>query len=187
MKTFEVQLKSVSPLIMAKPVFEKKQKGETHEKHESRTWREKMHYDKKNQIYIPARAFKNTIYNTAKYFGENIPGEGKKTYTKKFASGIACYDDIKLGINKDDVEPFVAFVPSNGQSGGSTRVQKHFPFIPEWEGTTQLHVFDPTLLDSINKVEEYIVAAGKMIGLLAWRPANNGDYGRFEMVSFKEV
>lgn len=186
MKTVRVKLRGVSDMIMGKPFFDKRETGETHEAFEERTWPNRMHVDANGEVYIPARALKNTLSECAKFLSETVPGKGKATFTKHFEAGIMILEPMKLGIKAKDVKPLPMFVPADGKKGGTTRVFRKFPVIPEgWEGETDILVLDPTLEGHIDKIEEYLKHAGKFIGLMSMRPRKGGEFGRFELVNFK--
>ena len=77
------------------------------------------------------------------------------------------------------------YVPADGRKGGSTRVWRNFPVIEQWSGMAELLVVDPLLESKAEKIEEYLKHAGRMIGLLTFRPRKGGQYGRFEISEFK--
>ena len=181
----ECDLVGVSPVSFSKAVQSVKNKGENHDKFEDRTWMERLHVDAKNQAFIPAMALKNTLSAAAKFRSEKIPGRGQETYTKNFEVGIMVVDNIMLGVDKSKVKGERVFVPANGKRGGGSRVWKTFPIIPEWSGHAIIHVIDPVLIENSEKVKEYLDLAGQLIGLLRFRPRNNGYYGRFRVENFR--
>ena len=66
--------------------------------YESRTWRERLHYDDKGNVYIPPMAFKNCLSDVARYLSVQIPGKGKSTYTKHIEAGIFIGYPLFLGV-----------------------------------------------------------------------------------------
>ena len=177
MKTAICKLKSTSPLSFSKYVEVEKKTKESPQDYETRTWKEKMHYDANGQVFIPAAMLKNCIANAAKFLSVQIPGKGKSTYTKNFEAGIMVFDNALLNIHKDSVGSETLFVPSDGIRGGSKRVLKIFPVIPSWEATVEFVIVDSIITEPIFK--QHLIEAGSLIGIGRYRPRNNGIYGRF--------
>ena len=68
----------------------------------------------------------------------SIPGQGKKTYTKKIEAGVLVAEPLVLRQKLKDIDGEWLHVPSDGRRGGTTRVEKCFPLIREWEGEVQV-------------------------------------------------
>lgn len=179
MKEAVATLKSVSPYSQSKYHQAPKLNKEIHEDYEKRTWREKMHVNEKGSVFIPPTAFKNCLSECAKYISLQIPGKGKATYTKHFEAGVLCMDPLVLPYNKEDVAGEWLHVPSDGRRGGSKRVMKCFPIIPEWSGEVLFHILDDIITEDIFKA--HLKQAGQFIGIGRFRPRNNGYYGRFRV------
>jgi hypothetical protein len=189
--TYQAELQGVTPYqqgryYMLDPDGTKRPK-ETNPDYEERTWRMRLHVGPHGTIVIPSGAFKLALENAAKFRAEKIPGEGKKTYTQRFKSGVAILDDMDLGIASDSNEVVKkgVFGSSTGKSGSGSRVLKYFPTIMEWAGTLEVVVYDPLVTDDVLKT--HLIEAGQFIGVGVWRPINGGQHGRFRVVSFKEV
>ena len=181
----ECQIVGVAPISFSAPVQSIKATGESHDAFEERTWRERLHVNGDGEVFIPPTALKNCLADVAKYLSETVPGKGKSTYTKHFEAGILITDPLMLGVQGKDVEGERLFVPSDGRRGGGSRVWKTFPVIREWKTKATIYVLDPILMDKPEKIEEYLVHAGKFIGMGRFRPRNNGFYGRFNIEGFK--
>jgi len=160
---------------------------EKSEDYELRTWKEKAHFTKSGECYIPLTALKNCLSEIAKYLGVQIAGKGKSTYTKHFQSGIIVEDNLMLGVNKDSLEQECVFVPSDGMRGGTKRVIKYFPKIEKWETTATIRILDEIITKDI--FEQHLREAGIFIGLGRFRPRNNGYFGRFksEILSWEKI
>lgn len=181
-------LTGTSPLSWSKRLVSEKETGESHEALDERAWRERMHVTETGEVFIPPMALKHCLRDVAKYLGETVPGKGKATYTKHFQAGILVVEPMLLGIQIEDVDHEIIHVPSDGRTGGGTRVPKRFPFIPVgWTLQAELFVLDPVLIDCPGKIEEYLGHAGKFIGIGRFRPINGGFYGRFEVSDFQTV
>jgi len=181
MKIATAHLKSISPYSQSRHYageFPKEDK-ENHQDYEKRTWKNRLHTDKNGNVFIPPMALKNCISEAAKYLSIQIPGKGKATYTKHIESGLLIVDPLQLGIHKDEVDGQWLFVPSDGKRGGSSRVNKCFPIIREWEATATINILDDTVTKEV--FEHILTESGKFIGMGFFRPRNNGFYGRFEV------
>jgi hypothetical protein len=183
MKTVKAVLKSASPYGQSRyhgtPMLDK----ESHEDYEKRTWKNKLHTDKKGNIFIPPMAVKNCLLEAAAYSGKKIQGKGQKTWTKKFEAGILVVKEFYIGKTVNEVEECKVFVPSDGKRGGGKRVFKSFPVVPEWCAEIEVLIVDPIITEKIFR--EHLEEAGKYIGLGYFRPSRNGYYGRFTVEEMK--
>src|SRR5882672_382855 len=190
MKTVVAHLKSISPYSQSKHYVVEKLQGESPDDHYRRTWRNHMHFDKEGMTFIPPGAFKNCLSEAAKFMSISIPGKGKATYTKNFEAGVLALKPMMLGIHRDQVECESLFLPSDGRRGGPKRVDKYYPFFPEWEGPVEFHVVDETVLQTMasdkNKTifEHVLEGGGQFIGIGRFRPRMNGWYGRYKIKDF---
>lgn len=183
MKTATATLKSVSPYSQSRhyvvPRLDKEQAAD----YEKRTWMERCHYNDDGNVFIPPMAFKNCLSEAAKYLGIKIPGKGKSTYTKHFEAGVLVLEGLVLPETRDTIRGQWLFVPSDGKRGGSSRVDKCFPVIQQWEGDVVFHIIDETITQDVFR--EHLEQAGKFIGLGYFRPRNNGYWGRFTVEKLK--
>ena len=148
---------------------------------ETRTWRERLHYDDKGIVFIPPMAFKNCITEAARFLGRKIPGRRNATYTKHFEAGVLVLEGLSLGIHKNKVPGQWLFLPSDGVRGSGKRVKKCMPRIDQWEGKVTFHVLDDTITKDV--FADHLREAGSFIGLGFFRPRNNGFWGRFTVQS----
>jgi hypothetical protein len=184
MKIAVITIKGISPYSQSKhhetPMHDK----EGPEDYDRRTWREKLHYNKEGEVFIPPMAFKNCLSEIASFLGMKIIGKGNATYTKHFESGILITDPVMLGINMKEVESETLFVPSDGKRGGGKRVYRTFPVIREgWTGKLTVYILDDTITKKVFEI--HIKEAGKFKGVGRFRPSNNGFYGRFEVIKIE--
>ena len=185
MRTFIARLKSTSPYSQSRHYEVPTLPKEGKDKYEERTWRERLHTDENGNVFIPPMAFKNCLSEVAKFLGEQIPGKGKSTYTKHFEAGLLVMDPVKLPDKKDEVQGEWLFVPADGKRGSGKRVKKCFPVIAEWVADVTIYVLDETITEEV--LRKHLIEAGSFIGIGRFRPRNNGFYGRFTLVSLKEV
>lgn len=177
MKVAICKLKSVSPYSQSKHYVVDKLPKELAGDYEKRTWRERLHVDKDNYVVIPPMSFANSLKEAAKYLSIPVPGKGKSLFTKHFEAGVMVPEPLQLPIKKEDVDEEWVFVPSDGQRGGSTRVDKCFPLIREWEGTVTFYIMDDVITQDVFR--QVLETSGALIGIGRFRPRNWGYYGRF--------
>jgi hypothetical protein len=176
-------LVSKSPLSMGRFIDVPKLERESSADMEERTWRERIHANEKDVVFLPPMYFKNSLSEAAKYLGMQIPGKGKSNFTKHFEAGVMCVDPLVLGVKKKDVPGEWLFVPSDGKRGGTTRVKKCFPKIDSWEGDVVFYILDEIITKPV--FEKHLAVCGNFIGLGRFRPRQNGYYGRFGVSSVK--
>jgi hypothetical protein len=180
MKECIVSLQSVSPYSQSRFHNIDKLEKEGPDDYEKRTWKHRLHVNNDGFVFIPPMAFKNCLSECAKYLSVQIQGKGKSTYTKHFEAGVLVMEPLVLPIKDDDVKGEWLHVPSDGRRGGTKRVLKCFPYIPEWSGDVSFYIFDETITEEIFRY--HLDQAGKFIGIGRFRPRNNGFYGRFQIV-----
>lgn len=184
-----IQITGMTPLQQSREFLstEPKQKSETHNDYEKRCWKLRAHVNDDGIVVHPGAAFKQAVVDAAKYLGSQIPGQGKKTYTQKFQSGLTISGDLVTGVHVDKVEQRGVFGSSSGKTGQGGRVWKYFPTITNWGGDLSVQIYDPIITKEI--LMEHFDAAGKFIGVGTWRPHNGGEHGRFsvKLKSWKEI
>ena len=185
MKQAICTLKSTSPYSQGRFHNTPKLPKEAPDAHEERTWMERLHYDKNQQVFIPPMQFANCIKEAAKYLSMKIPGDGNNKYTKHFEAGVMVIDPLQLPIRVDEVHGDWRHVPSDGRPGGTKRVMKCFPVIPEWSGQVVFYVLDDKITENVFR---YVLEqAGQLIGIGSFRPRNRGYFGRFEVESMQWI
>lgn len=170
-------LESISPYSQSRHYDTPKKERELPKDYEYRTWADRCHVNKDGFIFIPPMAFKNCIAEAAKFLSMQVPGKGKSTYTKHFEAGVMVVDPLVLHLKKEEVMHEWLFVPSDGRRGSGSRVEKCFPYIPNWGGKVEFHLIDPLITEK--PFIEHLETAGSLIGVGRFRPRNNGYYGRF--------
>lgn len=182
MKTALATLKSVTPVSFSRrydhevPLLE----GETKAAYDDRTWRHRAYSNADGEVILPAIWFKKSLDWTAAEIGLRIAGRGTKTWSKPFAAGVICLDDIPTGIKLDDVKGVKLPCNSEGRRGGKLDVFRTFPVIPEWEGVVTFAVLNDTIDETVFKL--HLVKSGQLCGIGRWAPRNAGMNGRFEVV-----
>lgn len=184
MRTVNIEIEGLTPYSASKYFEPDIQKGETKDAHEKRRWREKAHVNDSGHVYIPGVAFKLALDETAQLLNEKIPGKGNQTWTGQFATGVVAMNDVDLGLKSSDMKSIQIFAHANGKRGPGTRVMRFFPFIPVWNGSLEMRVFNDTLPEEI--FERFFEQAGLLAGVGRGRPITKSPAGngRFRPVKF---
>jgi hypothetical protein len=117
-------------------------------------------------------SFKMAVDAAAKYLSIQIPGRGKATYTKHFASGVLVLKPVYIGVQKSELRYDRIHANADGVRGSGKRVWRYFPRIEDWAADVEFNVYDEA-------------EAGKFIGIGRFRPQNGGFYGRFSVDQIK--
>lgn len=182
MSKFNVRIKGIVPILQARHITPIEEKQITNLKQSKQKTREvtddeqyEMHAYKKNgKYYQPSQMIEAAMTKAAVEFRM----EGKKTFKNVINGGIIV-DPIEI-IHKSQ-----KFVPhtiwgKNKNTGGAVWVVR--PMIEDWELEFTINLLqDERVSEGILK--EILTYAGMYVGIGAWRP----KYGRFEIVSWKEV
>jgi hypothetical protein len=172
----DVTLRGLSPYSQSRPHGEPMFENEDPGDYDKRTWRSHLHVEN-GTVRIPAKALHDTMIEAAQYSGKKI--SGNKTWTAKFASGIAMFENPDLGITPDEVQYIDIYAHVNGRPGSNARVMRRFAIIPMWECRFDVHILDPIITETIFR--EMLGIAGMFKGIGRYRPANRGTNGRFEL------
>jgi hypothetical protein len=182
---FKVTLQSVTPLGGGAPFTSKRADRETHEDFEVRCYLEKLRVNEAGRCIIPAMALKFCICAAAKHLGRQVPGKGKRTYTKLFESGLLVMDDADLGMTRADAKPIWINANSDGIRGSGKRVARCIPTLTSWKTTVTIAVLDDAIDEKI--LREHLDHAGMFIGLGQFRAEKGGTNGRFEVAKLERI
>lgn len=184
MVAVKVGLQATSPLIYGGKIVSERIKGETGLEHDKRCWMEKAFVNDEGKFYIPAYAFKQTLLEAAKMMDENYKldivdvkdDDGDildNYYQLMFGKRCRILKDIFL-------ETYGEVQPVEMKSGGDI---KFFPSVGGWTATTELlfagNVF--TTGDLKGVVKQVFNIAGIFIGVMAYTPRVNREFGTFEV------
>jgi hypothetical protein len=172
-----VTLKSMSPYSQSRAHEEAHYENESPGDYDKRTWRAHMHVEG-GSVVIPAKAITDNLVESCQYSGKKISGQ--LTWTKKFESGIALFENPSLHISPDAVDYIDVYCHANGKRGSGTRVMRRFPVVPVWEATFEIQVLDPIITEAV--LREMIGIGGLFKGIGRYRPANRGTNGRFSLL-----
>jgi hypothetical protein len=172
-------IRGMAPLSQSRQHDEPKLEGETHDDYDKRTCLSKLNLGKDGKVVIPQHGLHQCLIAAARYSGEQIPGQGKKTWTKKFETGLMIVSEVQTGIDPKDVKAKPFSVSAQGRRGIGGRVTRRFPMIEEWSATAEIYVLDPIITEAI--FEKMTRTAGMFIGLGRFRPEVGGHNGRFKI------
>jgi len=186
MKTATVKLTSASPLTQSRKHDSPKLPKELPDAYEHRTWKNKAHIGKNGRVTLPAFGLKMALVDAAKYSGDQIPGKGKSTWTKKFMSGVLLLDNPETNRTADDLIPVGINANSDGVRGSGKRVHRIMPTLDEWQATAMFHIVDDIITEDV--FLRYLTMAGQFIGIGQYRVQNGGMNGRFsaEIINWQE-
>lgn len=127
------------------------------------------------ELYIPGTAIQRACVKAAAY----SKGRGRASLQKVAAACLMVDEEyVGLGTEKFIVDSRPVVVPAT-----KGRIMRHRPRIDKWKATFGLE-WDETLMDE-PQVRRIIEDMGKRVGLLEFRPACNGPYGRSKMIKFE--
>jgi len=185
MTKYTVKLTSAAPLTQSRKHNEPKLDKELADAYEKRTWRNKAHVGESGFIEIPGFALKCAVVAAAKYAGDQIPGKGKNTWTKKFQCGLIIPENAVTDCKPSAITPIEINANVDGVRGSGKKVTRTFPQLLKWTATVPVLVVDEILTKEV--LTTYLTAAGQFIGVGQYRPENGGNNGRFsvDIVEFK--
>lgn len=135
--------------------------------------------DEKDAPEIPVAAFRRMLENAARKSREGPAiREGLQVMSVEFK-----YDEKALGKTVDELMRKAQFtVPVVFQGKRVLRTRAKFD---KWSAKVIVD-YDDELVDK-EKLERWLDVGRRRIGLGDWRPEKSGSFGRFEVVSVKEV
>lgn len=175
-----VTITGISPLSQSRQHDDPKLEGESHTDYDTRTWLSKLNVDPKTgHVIIPAHGMHQALVAAARYSGEQIPGQGKKTWTAKFTTGIAFLSDIDTGLRPEDAQQIVISANADGVRGSGKRVPRRFPIFYDWSASFDVMILDPIITEA--QFRKVLETAGMFIGIGRFRPEKGGMNGRWRI------
>jgi len=126
-------------------------------------------------LYIPAVALWRAVVDGATY----VKGKGRGSLSKVAAACIIIEPEyLFLGTKDYSIDSRRVVVPSTKGA-----IIRHRPRLDKWRVEFSV-TYDSTLLSAVN-VRQIVDNAGSRVGLLDYRPARKGPFGRFQVVEWK--
>jgi hypothetical protein len=181
MKTIQVELKGVTPLLMNNPAMmlvdgDKVKVTKSTTVPNAKAEAEVKTYRMKNgNLYVPSTAVKGCMINAASY-----KKAGKFTLKPLIAGGVMILpDEIDLGTKDYEIDSRTVVIRAT-----KGRILCHRPKVPNWTLKFKLQ-YNEQLIADASIIRMGLDEAGQRIGLLDFRPQKNGSFGMFEVVSWK--
>ena len=180
MKTYNVTIQGISPLLMNRPsnlIGDISKDKKPHQDDAMAQASDKL-YQVDGQLYQPSTHLQGSLVEAGKH--KKVVGKGKSTYSK--IVGYAVQIEPFEIVHKNPKWEVFSVLAVNPSTKGRNLL--HRPILKKWELDFQV-VFDETEVpESIMK--ELLDIAGRIAGLGDWRPAKKGPYGKFQVTSWKE-
>ncbi len=174
LRNVQVKIKGLSPLLMHRfPMedIEAIEKKTAEEQAEIAAYR----HPESKELYIPGENLWSCLVAGAVY----VKGKGRASLQKVAAASLSVNPSyLMLGKKKYAVDSRKVRIPSTRGS-----VVRYRPRIEDWETEFTL-TYDATLM-SEKQAREIVDNAGARVGLLDFRPATKGPFGRFNVVQWK--
>lgn len=178
----KIKIQGISPLLMCKcsPEALSSEGRKKDKNQEPRDEAELYAYrlEKTGELYIPAECVYASIVRAGIY---HKIGKNKVTTQKTslIPAGIFILTETcNLSTKKFEVDSRPVVVPATGG-----RIMRHRPRLDKWQTEFELDV-DENMF-SENEVRAFVDDAGSKCGLLAFRPACKGWFGRFKVTEWK--
>ena len=127
------------------------------------------------ELYIPATALWRAIVDGAAY----VKGKGRASLQKVAAACVLIESEYLLLGTKDYSLDSRRVVVSATKGA----IVRHRPRLDKWRVAFSV-VYDPILMSAIN-VRQVVDNAGSRVGVLDFRPARKGPFGRFQVVEWQ--
>jgi hypothetical protein len=182
-RTLTATLIGISPLSQSKDRGIDKDKSESHDEFERRTFRMKAHVDPESgHVHIPAMGLKKSIAEAGRRL--SLKKSGQTKWTADILSSVIVTGDIDTGFHINDVREERVYCHVDGNPKSGKRVWRSFPIVPAgWKGQASIVVIDETIPENV--VEQCLEAAGNIIGVCRFRPEKGGFLGRFKVDKIK--
>jgi hypothetical protein len=168
LKGVDVRIKGLSPLLMHRYPIEgvdALEKMSPKEQAEIAAYR----HPKNKKLFVPSENLWAALVGGAVF----VKGKGRASLQKVAAACLQVYPPYLLLPDKEyDVDSRAVRMPATRGT-----VIRHRPRIDEWELEFEL-IFDQSLL-SESQARDVVDNAGARVGLLDFRPATKGPFGRF--------
>jgi len=180
MKTINVELTGITPLLMNSPKsmlednLMKKMKQTTKD-YDHKKEADKLAYKTdKGELYIPAECIRACLIGASSF--KKI---GKYAAKSIIAGGVfIATPEILLGTKKYDLDIRTVVIQR-------ARVVKARPMIKNWKVNFGI-TYNENLIGNADIIKQILIEAGQRVGLLDFRPQKMGSFGMFEVTKWKE-
>lgn len=180
MKTYNVTITGISPLLMNRPsaligdnLKDKKQTELTPEENAKLKL-----YEIEGKLYQPETHIKGALVEAGK--DQKVVGKGKSTYSKIVGYAVEV-NPFEIVHKKQKWEVYSVLAVNPSTRG---RNLLHRPMLKEWELDFEVTFDDDQIPPSVLK--EILERSGKFVGIGDWRPSKKGRFGKYQVTSWKE-
>lgn len=181
MKKIKVEIEGTSSLIMNR--FLDKSIADKIKKRSAEVTRipteEKIYYTGDKKPYVPSIYIEGCLRESAKQF--KIAGKGKATYSK-YVGATVSVEPGAIVLDPGKWEPFTIATVNPNTKG---RVLTTRPVFNRWSLSFEIICEDDDI--AVSTIQDILEYGGKFVGIGDWRPEKKGKYGKFRIVSIKEV
>lgn len=126
------------------------------------------------ELFIPSEAIRQSLIGAAAY----SKGRGRASLQKTAAAALFVNPErVGLGVTHYEIDSRPVVVPAT-----RGRIVRHRPRLNEWEATFTIEYDDKLLTET--QVRRIVDDAGSLVGILDFRPATKGPFGRFMITSW---
>lgn len=135
------------------------------------------------ELVIPSDAIRGTMLRIAK--GTKPAGSrGRETMAPYVAGGLQFTpDEIPLGLKENQYSVDARMIRNPVTGGRQVRGRAR---VDPWNAWFVLSYLVEDMIDNPGQMKEMLAQAGRRIGILDFRPANSGRFGRFKVDTFEE-
>jgi len=182
MKTYNVTIQGISPLLMNRPsaMIGEKSKDVKRETMTIKEQAELKIYEIDGKLYQPATHLQGTLVEAGKHKKMLGRGSARANYSKVCGYAVTI-EPFEIIHKKQKWEVFSILAVNPTTKG---RNLLHRPMLKEWELDFEV-VFDENSIEP-PVMKELFDIAGKIVGIGDWRPAKKGRFGKFQVTSWKE-
>ena len=135
--------------------------------------RKRLYLNDKKELYLPSIAFTNSLWEGSAYIKF-----GKATARSIISSSVFAIEDTVILLHKKTGKPIKKYdIDSRWVVVNKARIIRHRPCIKDWQVLLPLE-FDTDFVEPAS-VLPLFQRAGKIIGVMDFRPACRGSFGRY--------
>lgn len=127
------------------------------------------------ELYVPGVAVQRALIGGAVF----SKGKGRASLQKPVAACVLVSPErISLGTKNYEIDSRPVVIPST-----KGRIIRHRPLLNDWKATFEIEFDDALIKES--ELRTIVDNTGKRVGLLDFRPAQKGPFGRFVVTKWK--
>jgi hypothetical protein len=183
MKTYNITIEGVTPLLMNRPsqldIGEKSKDSKRETQTPQQIAETKLYKNSEGKIYIPSTWFQGCIVEAGKQKKMMGKGSSKATYSKVAGSSV---EINPFEIDLDSKWKVFSILAVNPTTKGKNVL--HRPQFDKWKVNFEV-TFDEEAIET-NVMKELFDIAGRNVGVGDWRPNKRGRFGKFQTTLWKE-